>query len=179
MTARPNPRDSEYPTSPVGLWHFSRPNHLLGRVPNHAPDLVHRQQTNEVGRKIRNVTSPMADNWITPKWLLDLLFRNRSFYDPCPIGGSGGLESDWPIEIPVFVNPPYSDREPWCRKASQHEGPVFVLHLYTPSVAWFNELQPLFQEIVITQPIIFRNTDTGKVGSQGRVAHCIWWRNDG
>ena len=66
-----------------------------------------------------------SDSWATPANLLAELDAEFHFSrlpdgaldDPCPIGGSGGLERDWPAV--TFLNPPYSKPAPWVRKAYQ------------------------------------------------------------
>ena len=83
------------------------------------------------------------DHWSTPHWLLDLIFPDGRFYDPCPLFGSldthedGGLDADWPTDRPVFINPPYSDPVPWIRKAVKHPGPVVLLLRADPSTSWW------------------------------------------
>ena len=56
------------------------------------------------------------DNWSTPKDVYDELNKEFNFNDdPCPIGGSGGLDKEWGTRS--FVNPPYSKIKDWCKKA--------------------------------------------------------------
>ena len=56
------------------------------------------------------------DNWSTPKDVYDELNQEFDFNDdPCPIGGSDGLEREWGTK--TFVNPPYSQLKDWCKKA--------------------------------------------------------------
>jgi hypothetical protein len=45
---------------------------------------------------------------------LDKLFGPFD-HDPCPLGGKGGLESEWGQNN--YVNPPYSDIPSWIKKA--------------------------------------------------------------
>ena len=82
------------------------------------------------------------DNWSTPGWLLELLFPDGRYYDPCPLNpnpanGPDGLTADWPTDRPVFVNPPYSDPGPWLKRASEHPGPVVCLVRCDPSASWW------------------------------------------
>lgn len=78
-----------------------------------------------------------VDHWATPKWLLELLFPDNGFFDPCPLTGEQGLEMEWPTDRPVFINPPYSDPTPWIKKATVHPGPVVLLLRADPSVSWW------------------------------------------
>ena len=78
-----------------------------------------------------------VDHWSTPKWLLELLFPDGRFYDPCPLGATSGLELEWPRDVPVFINPPYSDVRPWIHKASHHPGEVMLLVRADPSTGWW------------------------------------------
>lgn len=60
--------------------------------------------------------SSASDDWSTPKDVYNALNVEFHFnFDPCPLGGSGGLESEW--GKCSFVNPPYSNLKAWCKKA--------------------------------------------------------------
>lgn len=104
-----------------------------------------------------------SDSWCTPKWLTDLL--GRFDLDPCSNAQStvqaayvcqlgydncvmsdrrislhgDGLEFDWETRS-VFVNPPYSDPLPWCRKLRDHNGPWCALLKLDPSTRWWAAL---------------------------------------
>lgn len=78
-----------------------------------------------------------VDHWATPKWLLELIFPDGVFFDPCPIAGSGGLEIEWPTDRPVFINPPYSNPVPWIKKAVAHPSQVVLLLRADPSTSWW------------------------------------------
>ena len=57
-----------------------------------------------------------TDSWRTPQALYDSLDKEFNFTDdPCPLNGEGGLDREWGER--VFMNPPYSKPEPWCKKA--------------------------------------------------------------
>lgn len=99
-----------------------------------------------------------SDHMATPKWLLDLLFPDGRFYDPCPLHGTGGLEAEWPTDIPIFLNPPYSDPGPWLRKLSEHNGPAVALVRADPSVLWWQYSEG-FRVTFIGQRIRFGNND--------------------
>jgi len=56
------------------------------------------------------------DNWSTPLDVYNELNKEFNFdYDPCPLGGSGGLNSSWGER--TFVNPPFSNIKEWCKKS--------------------------------------------------------------
>jgi len=79
------------------------------------------------------------DDWSTPSWLM-VLFRD--WYDPCPLRGSGGLETEWRDR--TYVNPPYSNPMPWVEKAiaENEKGKTIVMLLkLDTSTKWFLKLQ--------------------------------------
>ena len=68
-----------------------------------------------------------TDTWLTPLWLINAL--GDFDLDPCGIDGhdtaknkiiwpQDGLKSDWFGK--VWLNPPYSDLNPWMDKLSNH-----------------------------------------------------------
>lgn len=60
--------------------------------------------------------SSAHDNWSTPKDVYDALDKEFNFNDdPCPLGGTGGLDREWGTS--VFVNPPYSEIKKWVQYA--------------------------------------------------------------
>lgn len=72
------------------------------------------------------------DNWQTPKYFLEGIRRSYGeYFDPCPPNPTfDGLAIDWPLDKPVFVNPPYGDIKTWAKKcAEQSNRGVFVLLL--------------------------------------------------
>ena len=81
-----------------------------------------------------------SDDWKTPGWLFDELYKEFGFTDdPCPIGGKDGLIREWGIS--VFVNPPYSNPTPWVKKAYEQSlmGKTIVCLLRgDTSTRWFH-----------------------------------------
>ena len=81
------------------------------------------------------------DDWKTPKDIYNIL--NIEFHfndDPCPIGGTGGLDREWGTS--TFMNPPYSKPTPWCKKAYEEslKGKVVVgLLRGDTSTRWFHD----------------------------------------
>lgn len=54
----------------------------------------------------------------TPPGLYNLLHSQCDFdHDPCPIGGTGGLDREVPWGCRNFVNPPFDNIEPWLERA--------------------------------------------------------------
>lgn len=85
-----------------------------------------------------------SDHWPTPQKLYAELDAEFHFDDdPCPLKGellSDGLSRDWGSV--VFMNPPYSDPEPWVRRAyeSSLQGKTVVALLRgDTSTQWFHE----------------------------------------
>lgn len=85
------------------------------------------------------------DNWRTPAKAYEAL--NAEFHfndDPCPLmgkdAGLDGLARPWGTS--TFVNPPYSNPTPWCKKAYEEsrQGKRIVMLLRgDTSTAWFHE----------------------------------------
>lgn len=82
-----------------------------------------------------------SDHWRTPSKVYEPL--NAEFHfndDPCPINGNGGLDRGWGSS--VFMNPPYSNPLPWCKKAVEEmkKGKTVVgLLRGDTSTQWFHE----------------------------------------
>ena len=83
------------------------------------------------------------DNYPTPEWLKSIF---EGWYDPCPINPEGlreedGLGGNW--SFTTFVNPPYSDPEPWVDQAiveaKKGKRIVMLLRVDT-STKWFAKL---------------------------------------
>jgi hypothetical protein len=76
----------------------------------------------------RVVFSSFSDHWKTPQSVYEALDKEFNFdFDPCPIGGSGGLEIPWGMR--TFCNPPYSAICQWIKKAYEEhlQGKLVVL----------------------------------------------------
>jgi DNA N-6-adenine-methyltransferase (Dam) len=128
-----------------------------------------------------------SDDWGTPGWLLELMFPDGKFFDPCPLKGKGkvdGLKSKWPTAIPVFINPPYSRPYPWVEKAANHPGAVALLLPVDPAAEWWAQFSGRFKVTLITQRLKFnrfRGQSDGHHGSvytstlgMARAASCVW-----
>jgi len=107
------------------------------------------------------------DDWKTPGWLMRLF---SSYYDPCPLNGTGGLEAEWGgASEPVFVNPPYSNPLPWVLKAVQEHrrGKTVVLLLKLDcSTRWYRELASAGAHIIfINERLHFSDSDAANFPS--------------
>lgn len=111
-----------------------------------------------------------SDHYATPRWLLALMFPDGRYFDPCPLHGTGGLEADWPTDRPVYINPPFSDPLPWCRRAAQHPGPVTLLLQVDPTTRWWTYAER-FEVILIGSRLHFNESAT-----YARQTLCIWRR---
>lgn len=91
-----------------------------------------------------------SDSWCTPRDLARLLGHFST--DPCSNPrsrisadqhymlerGEDGLTRRWGYS--VFVNGPYSDPMPWCRRLVKHDGPWCALWKLDPTTKWFATL---------------------------------------
>jgi site-specific DNA-methyltransferase (adenine-specific) len=80
-------------------------------------------------------------------------------HDPCPIGGSGGLESSWGKSN--YVNPPYSEISKWITKAlvelQKGNKSVFLITARTNSAYWRDRIVPNATEIrLLNTGLIFQ-----------------------
>ena len=83
--------------------------------------------------------SSLTDEWRTPESIYMKLDKEFDFnHDPCPIGGSEGLEREWGSR--TFVNPPYSQLKAWCKKGYEEslKGKLVVMLIpsRTDTAAW-------------------------------------------
>lgn len=89
--------------------------------------------------------SSASVDWPTPDAVLEALKKEfGDLTDPCPLGGTGGLDGAWSRR--VFVNPPYGpDIRNWLVKAinevavANSDLVVFLLPARTDT-AWFHDL---------------------------------------
>lgn len=127
----------------------------------------------ETGRLVESLPRSSDDNWRTPTWLLELIFPDGRFFDPCPINPTGlraqdGRAAAWPVDVPVFLNPPYSDPAPWLRRAAEHPGPVVCLVRVDPSASWWSYSEG-FKVTLIGQRLRF-----GRAKQVAPFASAIW-----
>lgn len=90
------------------------------------------------------------DNYQTPNWIIDGLFRD--WFDPCPLNPNpsiNGLLIEW--EDRTFVNPPYSDPINWVAKAIEesNKGKTIALLLKLDcSTKWYYLLEEAEAHII-------------------------------
>ena len=92
------------------------------------------------------------DSYATDSWILQLV---GSHYDPCPMNTefdpvihNNGLLTDWVEESyehngKIFLNPPYSNVQPWITKAiaAAEDGCTIILLLkHDSSTKWYMQL---------------------------------------
>ena len=81
------------------------------------------------------------DSSPSPQWILDMF---KDYFDPCPLNDNptfDGLAIPW--QRYNYVNPPYSDKLPWIKKAitEQKLGNTTVMLLpYVPDAVWYFDL---------------------------------------
>lgn len=100
----------------------------------------------------KNGRATPDDSYATDSWILQLVGHH---YDPCPLNrefdpllDENGLLTDWaekslPHNGKVFVNPPYSNVQPWITKAIQsvEDGCTVVMLLkHDSSTRWYMDL---------------------------------------
>jgi site-specific DNA-methyltransferase (adenine-specific) len=91
----------------------------------------------------RSLFSSASEHWATPEDTYRALDAEFHFNDdPCPLGGSGGLERPWGTS--TYVNPPYGRGiYDWLAKATherlQGKTIVFLLPARTDT-RWFHDI---------------------------------------
>lgn len=85
----------------------------------------------------RSLFSSASIHWATPGELYESLDREFHFnFDPCPIGGVGGLLTSWK-GLRVYCNPPYGRGvEKWLEKRLGTELAVYLLPSRTDTKWW-------------------------------------------
>lgn len=93
--------------------------------------------------------SSAHDNWSTPGDVYDVLHKEFGFTDdPCPLGGTGGLDRRWGSR--TFVNPPYSEIKDWVKKGYEESllgGVVVMLIPSRTDTRWWHEYVMKAKEI--------------------------------
>ena len=68
--------------------------------------------------KLKGVFSHASDHWRTPSDLYALIMA-RGFVDPCPFKFEGDNLTKNYYNVPLFINPPYSNIKGWAAWAIQ------------------------------------------------------------
>lgn len=110
----------------------------------------------------------VKDSSPSPKWLLNMF---KDYFDPCPLDDNpkfNGLEIPW--KEYNYVNPPWSDKVPWIKKAikEMHLGNTTVMLLpHVPEMAWYHDLVVPNAEILSFRGRL--ELDNGKHGRYGTM----------
>lgn len=120
----------------------------------------------------------MGDNWRTPPWLLEVIFPDGRFFDPNPANPDGLRDFEgmgaWPADVPVFLNPPYSDPGPWLRRAWKHAGPIVCLVKSDHSTEWWQRYSGAFHVVRIGQRLRFIGDDPD--GGVANFPSELWYK---
>lgn len=98
--------------------------------------------------------NPQTDEWLTPPGIIDALGGSGSFgLDPCsPLErpwataqhhltvADDGLDSPW--DGRVWLNPPYSDVEPWMQRLAEHGRGTALVFARCETTWWFRWVWP-------------------------------------
>lgn len=93
------------------------------------------------------------DDWQTPPYIYDPLHKEFNFdYDPCPVGGTDGLTSDWGKSN--FVNPPYNriDKPKFVKKAVEEWQKGKTVVLLIPSSTGTKDFHKYFWDKMTSKP---------------------------
>lgn len=88
----------------------------------------------------RALFSSASEHWATPGHLYKELDKEFHFnFDPCPLGGEGGLIADWRGKR-VYCNPPYGRGiKKWLEKRHGTQVCVYLLPARTDTKWWHND----------------------------------------
>lgn len=109
--------------------------------------MIQRYQTEvDMAAKASKANERKSDEWYTPRWLVDALGTFDT--DPCtPQRGhwtaktcytieENGLKQPWTGR--VFLNPPYSDIDPWILKMTRHGNGILLVFAKTET-QWMDQ----------------------------------------
>jgi site-specific DNA-methyltransferase (adenine-specific) len=124
--------------------------------------------------KLNVYNTKKTNHYRTPKDLYDKLDSEHQFnFDPCPLNGVDsdgksidGLKCDWGTS--TFVNPPYSDIEPWCKKAREEQlkgkQSVLLIPCRSSTHYWHDWILPFAEVTFIRGRLRFGDSEGNKMG---------------
>lgn len=117
------------------------------------------ENSGSLGRNPALYTSA-SEHWATPDDVYDKLnVEFRFTLDPCPLGGTGGLDLAWYGER-VYCNPPYGRAiADWLKKASEAALAVFLLPSRTDTRWWHAHALKASEIRFIKGRLAFKRTD--------------------
>lgn len=88
---------------------------------------------------------------------LDTFWGKGSYYDPCPLNGSGGLSSPWPEQS--YCNPPYVELRRWFEHGQHFNEVIWLVPVRTHRV-WFRDWWNLLDVRLGLDPLCFKGFDS-------------------
>ena len=106
-----------------------------------------------------------SDDWCTPPSILEALGDFDD--DPCPIGGTGGLDRPWSGR--VFLNPPYGPATwKWMHKLAEHGNGIALIFARTETSGFFETVWARADAALFIQGrLYFLRPDGSKEGNAG------------
>ncbi len=115
----------------------------------------------------------VSDSSKTPQWILDMY---HDYFDPCPLDDNpkfDGLSIPW--KKYNYINPPYSDKVPWIKKAITEmelgNTSVMLLPYDTRAVWYFDLVVPKSDILSLRGPLHLDNGKHPRYGSMLAVFH--------
>ncbi len=142
-------------------------------------------------KALKNAANGYGDKWGTPPDLWEEFLEvsgapsGSRYYDPCPgfqplprtvPEPSDGLLATWEGHDFVFVNPPFSDIEPWAAKAfangSSRTKVVMLVPVRTDQ-PWWHKFSSLASVIFIRGRVQYINHKNGSRGKTPAFPSCL------
>ena len=133
-----------------------------------------------------------TDVWLTPPWIMSKL--GVFDLDPCAAPaprpwstaknhyditrGQDGLALPWKGR--VWLNPPYSNADPWVRKMSGHKSGIACLAVKCETKRWMEYIWPLATAVFLLAPRVMFMTSDGRqsLGITHQTALVAWSKRD-
>jgi hypothetical protein len=133
-----------------------------------------------------------TDVWLTPPWMLEKL--GAFDLDPCAAPhprpwrtgkkcyditkGQNGLSLPWHGR--VWLNPPYSNADPWVQKMSKHKSGIACLAVKCETKRWMQYIWPSAMCVALLAPRTMFMTPDGKqsLGITHQTALVAWTKRD-